>query len=352
MTSSFRSRISSRWFSRFSKFWISSRRVRDSCSNSVRACSVLPLISSSASLRFASISRSASRMMRLASSPASCLSRFCRRCSWARPTIRPTSAIPSATAATIQISTGFPPTSVSLHETGAATAAQPVPTQPSACRGPAPPNGAAPGAEPELPLTILPTRRRPGRTARLRRPGEHTKREGSRASREDGEPGSGCDTIGRALSGAARSQRAGEASGITRDATKRNPYHCAVCCTLFEPGSPGGHPANALGFPSTTADRPAHGVLGGIPVLRVLAQKKLPHHAHGRGSRYATPLISTLTQAEPRCKPFSAAHQAMPPAVGHRSQPSIRRPRAAAMPRSLRSAPRRPARAGGSLRPV
>jgi hypothetical protein len=171
-------------------------------------------------------------------------------------------------------------------------------------------------------------------------------------SREDDKRKSGGETIRGALSGAARSQRAGEASGVSRDATKRNPCHCAVCWTLFEPGSPGGHPANALGFPSTTVDRPAHGVLGGIPVLRVLAQKKLPHHAHGRGSRYATPLISTLTQAVPRCKPFSAAHHAVPSAVGHRSQPSIRRPRAAAMPQSLRSAPRRPARAGGSLRPA
>ena len=70
-----------------------------------------------------------------------------------------------------------------------------------------------------------------------------------------------------------------------RPEEKVNPCHCAVCRALFEPGIPGGDPANALGFPSTTADGPAHRVLGGTPFLRVEAQKKLPHHAHGRGSQ-------------------------------------------------------------------
>src|SRR5512137_3037893 len=72
-----------------------------------------------------------------------------------------------------------------------------------------------------------------------------------------------------------------------REAERKNPCHCAVCWTLFEPGSPGGNPANALGFLSTVAERRAHSILGGAPVLRVLAQKKLPHHGHGRGSRFA-----------------------------------------------------------------
>ena len=50
---------------------------------------------------------------------------------------------------------------------------------------------------------------------------------------------------------------------------ERTPAIVPCASTLFEPGSPGGDPANALGFPSTTAERHAHSVLGGVPVLRV-----------------------------------------------------------------------------------
>jgi hypothetical protein len=141
--------------------------------------------------------------------------------------------------------------------------------------------------------------------------------------------------------------------GVPREAEKENPYHCAVCYTLFEPGSPGGHPANALGFPSTAAERLAHSVLGGIPVLRVLAQKKLPHHAHGRGSRYSTLPKATLTQAVPRCKPFSAPHQTRRRPVGCRRHPLTRRRLLAAItPQSRRYVSGRPVPVGEPLRPA
>lgn len=151
----------------------------------------------------------------------------------------------------------------------------------------------------------------------------------------------------RARSDSVWAQRAGRPAGFLREAKRENPCHCAVCWTLFEPGSPGGNPANALGFPSASADRPAHRVLGGVPVLRVLAQKKLPHHVHGRGSQLARTSIATLTQAVPRCKPFSASRHA-PPAPNQRRyrQSSRRHPLAAAMLRYYRSGRALPARAG------
>jgi hypothetical protein len=85
---------------------------------------------------------------------------------------------------------------------------------------------------------------------------------------------------------------------------KANPYHCAVCRSLIEPGKPGGVPGNALGFPSVETGGSAHCVRDGSSVLWVLAQKKLPHHVHGRGSRHSLPLMATLAHAVPRCKPF------------------------------------------------
>jgi hypothetical protein len=112
----------------------------------------------------------------------------------------------------------------------------------------------------------------------------------------------GCDGARKARSDASQARR----EDRQRPWGKReNPYHCAVCRPLFEPGNcQVGDPANASGFPSTTAAGHAHRVLGGVPILRVEAQKKLPHHAHGRGSQISIHTQGTLTHAFPRCKPF------------------------------------------------
>jgi hypothetical protein len=129
-------------------------------------------------------------------------------------------------------------------------------------------------------------------------------------------------------------------SRSSRESEKKNPCHCAVCRPLIEPGKPGGVPGNALGFPSAEAGGPAHRVLDGNSFLTVLAQKKSPHHVHGRGSRYSVPLLATLAQAVPRCKPFLtfAAPCGRSPRC-RPSDPATRRPsHDAATPQARRSA--------------
>jgi len=104
---------------------------------------------------------------------------------------------------------------------------------------------------------------------------------------------------------------------------RNNPYHCAVCRFSCEPGGPGGDPASALGVPSSGPNGRAHRAVLGLPVLRLLAQQSLPHHAHGRGSGLLWYLSRTLTHAVPRCKffPIPAAPlpaSTRPPALGER----------------------------------